>query len=158
MGPASIQNFDCAPEQGRLARITESFFLTSTAIYAVTSPEFGNLAWIFQTALTVVALTLQAADLGDTTTMRETLVEAGMAVAELVVRRVRRTELRSLLRDRRNTTVRVARTDEYSQVCADPRRHVQPRPGAVLDAGPGQAASAEESRGKPRFAPYRLPH
>jgi len=34
----------------------------------------------------VVAVTLQAADLGDTTTVRETLAEAGMAVAELVER------------------------------------------------------------------------
>jgi transposase len=33
----------------------------------------------------VVAVTLQAADLGDTTTMDATLIEAGMAVAELVV-------------------------------------------------------------------------
>jgi transposase len=33
----------------------------------------------------VVAVTLQAADMGDTTTMNETLIEAGMAVAELVV-------------------------------------------------------------------------
>ena len=33
----------------------------------------------------VVAVTLQAADKGDTTTMNETLIEAGMAVAELVV-------------------------------------------------------------------------
>ena len=34
----------------------------------------------------VVAVTLQAADLGDTTTVHETLAEAGMAVAELVER------------------------------------------------------------------------
>jgi len=34
----------------------------------------------------VVAVTLQAADLGDTTTVHETLAEAGMAVAELVGR------------------------------------------------------------------------
>ena len=34
----------------------------------------------------VVAVALQAADLGDTTTVRETLAEAGMAVAELVGR------------------------------------------------------------------------
>ena len=34
----------------------------------------------------VVAVTLQAADLGDTTTVQETLAEAGMAVAELVGR------------------------------------------------------------------------
>ena len=34
----------------------------------------------------VVAVTLQAADLGDTTTMQETLAEAGLAVAELVER------------------------------------------------------------------------
>src|SRR6202020_2177931 len=34
----------------------------------------------------VVAVTLQAADLGDTTTVTETLAEAGMAVAELVER------------------------------------------------------------------------
>ena len=34
----------------------------------------------------VVAVTLQAADLGDTTTINETLAEAGMAVAELVGR------------------------------------------------------------------------
>ena len=34
----------------------------------------------------VVAVTLQAADLGDTTTIHETLAEAGMAVAELVKR------------------------------------------------------------------------
>jgi transposase len=33
----------------------------------------------------VVAVTLQAADMGDTTTMDATLIEAGMAVAELVV-------------------------------------------------------------------------
>jgi transposase len=33
----------------------------------------------------VVAVTLQAADMGDTTTLDETLIEAGMAVAELVV-------------------------------------------------------------------------
>ena len=33
----------------------------------------------------VVAVTLQAADMGDTMTMNETLIEAGMAVAELVV-------------------------------------------------------------------------
>jgi transposase len=36
----------------------------------------------------VVALTLQAADLGDTTTVHETLAEAGMAVAELVEREI----------------------------------------------------------------------
>jgi transposase len=36
----------------------------------------------------VVAVTLQAADLGDTTTVHETLAEAGMAVAELVEREV----------------------------------------------------------------------
>ena len=34
----------------------------------------------------VVAVTLQAADLGDTTTIRETLADAGLAVAELVER------------------------------------------------------------------------
>ena len=34
----------------------------------------------------VVAITLQAADLGDTTTVHQTLAEAGLAVAELVVR------------------------------------------------------------------------
>ena len=34
----------------------------------------------------VVAVTLQAADLGDTTTVHETLAKAGMAVAELVER------------------------------------------------------------------------
>jgi transposase len=34
----------------------------------------------------VVAVTLQAADLGDTTTVRETLIDAGIAVAELVGR------------------------------------------------------------------------
>ena len=34
----------------------------------------------------VVAVTLQAADLGDTTTVHQTLAEAGLAVAELVVR------------------------------------------------------------------------
>ena len=36
----------------------------------------------------VVAVTLQAADKGDTTTLDETLIEAGMAVAELVVHEV----------------------------------------------------------------------
>jgi hypothetical protein len=36
----------------------------------------------------VVAVTLQAADLGDTTTVRETLIDAGIAVAELVGREV----------------------------------------------------------------------
>jgi transposase len=35
----------------------------------------------------VVAVTLQAADKGDTATMDETLIEAGMAVAELAVHR-----------------------------------------------------------------------
>jgi len=34
----------------------------------------------------VVAVTLQAADLGDTTTVRKTLIDAGIAVAELIVR------------------------------------------------------------------------
>jgi transposase len=34
----------------------------------------------------VVAVTLQAADLGDTTTVRETLIDAGIAVAELIGR------------------------------------------------------------------------
>jgi transposase len=34
----------------------------------------------------VVAVTLQAADLGDTTTVRETLIDAGIAVAELIAR------------------------------------------------------------------------
>jgi hypothetical protein len=34
----------------------------------------------------VVAVTLQEADLGDTTTVKETLVEAGFKVAELVER------------------------------------------------------------------------
>lgn len=34
----------------------------------------------------VVAVTLQAADLGDTTTMQETLADAGLAVADLVDR------------------------------------------------------------------------
>jgi hypothetical protein len=33
-----------------------------------------------------VAVTLQAADLGDTTTMQETLADAGLAVADLVER------------------------------------------------------------------------
>lgn len=36
----------------------------------------------------VVAVTLQAADLGDTTTVHQTLAEAGLAVAELIVREV----------------------------------------------------------------------
>ena len=36
----------------------------------------------------VVAVTLQAADLGDTTTVHQTLAAAGLAVAELVVREV----------------------------------------------------------------------
>ena len=36
----------------------------------------------------MVAVTLQAADKGDTTTLDETLIEAGMAVAELVVHEV----------------------------------------------------------------------
>ena len=36
----------------------------------------------------VVAVTLQAADLGDTTTVHQTLAEAGLAVAELVVHEV----------------------------------------------------------------------
>ena len=36
----------------------------------------------------VVAITLQAADLGDTTTVHQTLAEAGLAVAELIVREV----------------------------------------------------------------------
>jgi hypothetical protein len=36
----------------------------------------------------VVAVTLQAADLGDTTTVHQTLAEAGLAVAELVGREV----------------------------------------------------------------------
>ncbi len=36
----------------------------------------------------VVAITLRAADLGDTTTVRETLIDAGIAVAELVEREV----------------------------------------------------------------------
>jgi len=38
----------------------------------------------------VVAVTLQEADLGDTTTIRETLAEAGMAVAELVKHEAKR--------------------------------------------------------------------
>ena len=36
----------------------------------------------------IIAITLQGADLGDTTTVHQTLAEAGLAVAELVVREV----------------------------------------------------------------------
>jgi transposase len=42
------------------------------------------------TGAAVAAVTLQAADLGDTATLEETLSEAGMAVAELVSREVER--------------------------------------------------------------------
>jgi transposase len=63
---------------------------TLEANAGVPSDRSSSLGWDAEHAVdldsgAVVAVTLQAADLGDTTTLDATLIEAGMAVAELAV-------------------------------------------------------------------------
>src|SRR6266496_1954995 len=89
----------------------------------------------------VVAVTLQGADKGDTTTLDETLCEAGMAVAEQVGR---------------DAALPFARTGKHSETAADSCGRVQPEPDPAPVAGRGHAAGIEkplwQARGTRSFA------
>jgi hypothetical protein len=73
-------------------------------------------------------------------------------------RRVRGKKLCSLLRNRRNATLHLAQTRQYSETPADSRRCVQYQPGAAQDVGCRHAARADKPRSKHGFAPLRVPH
>jgi transposase len=89
----------------------------------------------------VVAVTLQAADKGDTTTLDETLCEAGMAVAELVGRE---TELRP--------------GDESRVNSWSPTRAITAARWSAQSARRGDAARVEQPRRKADFAPLLVAH
>src|SRR5664280_3348654 len=68
-------------------------------------------------------------------------------------RRVRRTQLCPLLRDGWNATLHLARTREYSEAVADPRRRIQPQFGTAEYVGSGHAPRAEKPGCEACFAP-----
>jgi hypothetical protein len=79
--------------QGKRIGIDATTLEANAAMKSIVRRDTGESYNEFLTGLAmesgaVVAVTLQAADLGDTTTVHPTLAEAGLAVAELVGREV----------------------------------------------------------------------
>jgi hypothetical protein len=70
--------------------------------------------------------------------------------------RADRTQLRALLRDRRNATLPSAGAAEHSETAVDPRGSVQPESDSAKAAGRGHAAGAEKSRWGDGWATFAL--